>query len=384
MLLKAKFENISSHKIYNSNKPDYLLYIITIGLLAFGVLMVYSASCYNGEVNYNNEFFFMYKQLFGVIAGIITMFIMTVIDYKVLYKARFILIIISIVLLAIVLIPGIGIENYGARRWLNLGIITLQSSEVAKLGYIIFAAGYMSKNSRKMTTIKGFLPLIAVGAVICFLIMLEPNMSVTMCVAMLMLTLLLLGGMRIKHLLFLIIPLAFLVVLLIVLEPYRLARLMAFLNPWASPLEEGYQLLQSFYGLGSGGFFGVGLFNSRQKYLFLPFAESDFIFSIIGEELGFLGCIILIAVFCLMIYRLLRIAQNASDRFGALLSGGMAALIGIQVLINIAVVTGSIPPTGIPLPFISAGTTSLIVFCVGVGMCQSVAIRSHASVRALI
>ena len=159
---------------------------------------------------------------------------------------------------------------------------------------------------------------------------------------------------------------------------------MAFVDPWASPLEEGYQLLQSFYGLGSGGLFGVGLFNSRQKYLFLPFAESDFIFSVIGEELGYIGCLLVIAAFCFMIYRLIRIAQNAADRFGCLIAGGMAALIGVQVLINIAVVTGSIPPTGIPLPFVSAGSSSLIVFCGGIGVCQSVAIRSHASVRALL
>ena len=165
---------------------------------------------------------------------------------------------------------------------------------------------------------------------------------------------------------------------------YRLQRLSAFLDPWSSPLEEGYQLLQSYYGLGSGGLFGVGLFNSRQKYLFLPFSESDFIFSVIGEELGLIGCMIVIAAFCFMIYRLIVIAQNAADRFGCYLSAGMAVLIGVQVLINIAVVTGCIPPTGIPLPFVSSGSSALITFSGGIGMCQSVRLGSHASVRALI
>ncbi|MBQ7227798.1 MAG: putative lipid II flippase FtsW [Clostridia bacterium] len=367
-----------------SARFDLPLAFVTVGLLLFGVLMVYSASSYNGELNYGNEFFFAYKQIFGAISGIIAMTAMTMLDYRKLIKARWVIIGVSILLLALVLIPGVGVENYGARRWLNFGIITLQSSEVAKVGYVIFAAAYMSKNYKKMTTIKGILPLIAVGGIICVLIMLEPNMSVTMCVALLMLTLFVMGGMPIKYLVAILVPLAVGVVLLILIEPYRLARLMAFLDPWSSPLEEGYQLLQSFYAIGSGGFFGVGLFNSRQKYLFLPFAESDFIFSVIGEELGYFGCVCVILAFCFMIYRLVIISMNAPDRFGSYLASGMAALIGIQVLINIAVVTGSIPPTGIPLPFVSAGSSSLMVFCAGIGICQSVSLRSHASIRALL
>lgn len=384
MLSNAKSVNFSARKEHRSGLPDIPLAVVTLGLLAFGVLMVYSASMYNGEVNYGDRYFFMYKQIFGVLAGIAAMVAMSVIDYRRLMRARFVIVGVGIALLGIVLIPGVGVENYGARRWIDLGFITLQASEVAKVGYVLFAAGYMAKNAKKMTTFVGLLPPLVVGAVICVLIMLEPNMSVTMCVVLTMLTLLVMGGMRPLHLMLLLLPMAALVALLIFLEPYRLARLMAFVDPWASPLEEGYQLLQSFYGLGSGGLFGVGLFNSRQKYLFLPFAESDFIFSVIGEELGYIGCLLVIAAFCFMIYRLIRIAQSAADRFGCLIAGGMAALIGVQVLINIAVVTGSIPPTGIPLPFVSAGSSSLIVFCGGIGVCQSVAIRSHASVRALL
>lgn len=384
MLSNAKSVNFSARKEHRSGLPDIPLAVVTLGLLAFGVLMVYSASMYNGEVNYGDRYFFMYKQIFGVLAGIAAMVAMSVIDYRRLMRARFVIVGVGIALLGIVLIPGVGVENYGARRWIDLGFITLQASEVAKVGYVLFAAGYMAKNAKKMTTFVGLLPPLVVGAVICVLIMLEPNMSVTMCVVLTMLTLLVMGGMRPLHLMLLLLPMAALVALLIFLEPYRLARLMAFVDPWASPLEEGYQLLQSFYGLGSGGLFGVGLFNSRQKYLFLPFAESDFIFSVIGEELGYIGCLLVIAAFCFMLYRLIRIAQNAADRFGCLIAGGMAALIGVQVLINIAVVTGSIPPTGIPLPFVSAGSSSLIVFCGGIGVCQSVAIRSHASVRALL
>lgn len=150
--------------------------------------------------------------------------------------------------------------------------------------------------------------------------------------------------------------------ILIVIEPYRLQRLTAFLDPWASPLGEGYQLIQSFYALGSGGLFGVGLFNSRQKHLFLPFGESDFIFSVIGEEFGFVGSALVIAVYVVLIWRIVRIAKNAPDRFGCYFSAGIAAIIAIQTAINVAVVSGSIPPTGLPLPFVSSGSSSLIVF----------------------
>lgn len=366
-----------------SGKLDIGLIVVTVGLALFGVLMVYSASSYNAEVNYGNEFFYMYKQIIGVVAGVVVMFGLTWFDYRKLVKLRWVILGVSILLLALVLIPGIGVENYGARRWLNLGFITLQSSEVAKFGYIIFVAAYLAKHHKKMTSFITVLPIVLVGLVICVLIMLEPNMSVTMCVIILMLGLLFIGGMRMRYFVLFIVPVIALVMVLIIVEPYRLARLMAFINPWASPLDEGYQLIQSYYALGSGGFFGLGLFNSRQKFLYLPFSESDFIFSVIGEELGFLGCLLTIAAFCYMIFRLIRAAQNAADRFGCYLCGGIAMLIGIQVLINIAVVTGSIPPTGIPLPFISAGSSSLIVFCGGIGIAQSVNLRSHASVRAL-
>ena len=225
-------------------------------MLAFGVVMVYSASSYNAELNYGNEFFFMIKQIIGCVGGLVSMTALTMLDYRRLHKLRFVLIILSAVLLALVLIPGVGMENYGARRWLNLGFMTLQSSEVAKICFVIYAAAYMSKNYEKMTTVRGWLPLAAVGCVLCVLIMLEPSMSVTMCVVFVMLTMLIMGGMRIMHLIFVLVPLAALAVILILIEPYRLARLLAFLDPWSSPLEEGYQLLQSYYGLGAGGQIG--------------------------------------------------------------------------------------------------------------------------------
>ena len=363
---------------------DPVLVAAVCGLVLFGIIMVYSASSYNAEVNYGNEYYYMYKQIIGAILGFSAMFVLSVIDYHILIKFRYIILGISYVLLVLVFIPGIGVENYGAKRWINLPFFTIQASEIAKFGFIVFSAAYMAKNYKKMNTFLGILPVLAVGASMCVLIILEPNMSITMCVIMLMFAMLFVGGARIKHFVLMAVPVVLLVPVLIVLEPYRLDRLMAFLNPWESPLEEGYQLIQSFYALGSGGLFGVGLFNSRQKYLFLPFSESDFIFSVIGEELGYFGCAAVIAVYVVIIWRAVRIAKNSNDRFGCYLSAGIAALIAVQTLINIAVVSGSIPPTGLPLPFVSAGSSSLIVFCASVGVLLSVERFSHKSVKCLI
>lgn len=363
---------------------DFVLLFTTLGLVLFGVVMVYSASSYNAQVNYNNQFFYMFKQIFGAVIGFAALGVLTFVDYHVLQKLRYVILGISLVLLVLVFIPGVGVENYGAKRWINLPFFTIQASEIAKFGFIIFAASYMAKNHKKMTKFTGILPILGVGALICLLIILEPNMSITICVVLLMFSMLFIGGARIKHFLLLAIPVAAMVPILIILEPYRLNRLLAFIDPWASPLGEGYQLIQSFYSLGSGGLFGLGLFNSRQKYLFLPFSESDFIFSIIGEELGLVGCILVVAVYVLLIARAIRIAQNSTDRFGCYLASGIACIIAIQVLVNIAVVTGSIPPTGLPLPFISAGSSALIVFCSSVGILESIAMRSHKSIKCLV
>ena len=363
---------------------DPVLAVAVTGLVLFGIIMVYSASSYNAKVNYGNEYYYMYKQIIGAILGFSAMFVLSVIDYHILIKFRYVILGISYVLLILVFIPGVGVENYGAKRWINLPFFTIQASEIAKFGFIVFAAAYMAKNHKKMNTFLGILPVLAVGASMCVLIILEPNMSITMCVIMLMFAMLFVGGARIKHFVLMAVPVLLLVPVLIVLEPYRLDRLMAFLNPWESPLEEGYQLIQSFYALGSGGLLGVGLFKYRQKYMFMPFSESDFILSVIGVELGFFGCVAVIAVYVVIIWRAVRIAKNSNDRFGCYLSTGIAALIAVQTCINIAVVSGSIPPTGLPLPFVSAGSSSLIVFCASVGVLLSVERFSHKSVKCLI
>ena len=269
-------------------------------------------------------------------------------------------------------VPGLGIENYGAKRWVGFGGFSFQPSEIAKFAFVFFAATYMSREKTDMTRISHTLPVLGSGVAVCLLIILEPNMSITMCVGLVMLIMLFIGGMKPKWFVFLLVAAAVAVPVMILVEPYRLKRLLAFIDPWASPKDEGYQLIQSLYALGSGGWFGVGLFNSRQKYSFLPFAESDFVFSVIGEETGLVGCLFLMLLFLLVIYRGVKISLNAADKFGSLLCGGIVSIIAVQSAINLAVVTGSIPPTGLPLPFISYGGTSLVMFMFAAGLLLNV------------
>lgn len=372
-------ENKKVKKIQVAKKIDKTLvsvFVLVLFLVAFGCLMVYSASFYSASIRFDNKYFFLFKQLLGVALGIFAMIFFTFFDYHLLKKFRYIILAVSVVLLILVFVPGFGVQSYGANRWVNILGISIQPSEITKFALILFLASYLSENHEKIKTFKGLLPALIVAGVLCVLVIIEPSMSVTMCLAFLTFFMLIIGGINKKHTLLFTGLAGLCVPLLIISEPYRMKRLFAFLDPWVSPQGEGFQLIQSLYSLGNGGWFGVGLFESRQKYLFLPFAESDFIFSIIGEEFGLVGCLALIAVFGVLVYFLIKIGLNAKDRFGCLLSCGVGILIAVQTLLNVAVVTGSIPPTGLPLPFISSGGTSVAVFMAGVGVCLNVHIQS--------
>ena len=338
----------------------------------FGCLMIYSASSYTAQVQYGDSWYFVKKQILGVVLGTAAMAGMCFLPYRKLSKLKIPGVIVAVILLALVFVPGIGITNYGATRWIGFGGVTIQPSEIAKYAFVLFAAAYFSKNYEKVKTVKGVLPVLGVGMLFCVLIIIEPNMSITMCVGLLMLAVVFLSGTNLKTFAFILIPFVVAVPLLIILEPYRLQRLSAFIDPWASPKDEGYQLIQSLYALGNGGFFGKGLFNSTQKYRFLPFAESDFILAIMGEELGFLGLALFFLVSAFIVYRGFRIAKNCNNRFGFLLSAGFTLVYGIQVMINALVVSGAIPPTGLPLPLISSGNTSLIITMASMGVLYNV------------
>lgn len=365
---KSYLETNSEKKILSINGVSLL--VLTVVVCIFSLVMLYSASNYTAMNTYGDSFKYVKKQGVALAFGLAFMVVFIFVKRKYIIKASIPLLVLSYLLLAIIFIPGVGVEAYGARRWINLGITTIQPSEVAKFGLIIFSSDILSRNGADK--LKGFLPVFIVGLSMCLLLILEPNMSVTVLTALLMLFMLFIGGAKGKMFLFLVIPMFVGGILLIVLEPYRMQRLFAFIDPWASPKGEGYQLIQSYYALGSGGWFGVGLFNSRQKHMFLPFAESDFVFSIIGEELGFIGGIVVLLMLLGLSFIGFSIARNAKNRFDSLLAYGISSVICLQTLINVAVVSGSIPPTGIPLPFISYGGSSLICFTSSIGLLLSI------------
>lgn len=344
---------------------DYLLLLAVLMLVAIGIVFVYSASSYSAEIA-GNKYFYVTKQCIGAVIGVASMMLFRYVGAEWLRRLWLIGLLAAAAMLALVFVPGLGIENYGARRWIGVGGFSFQPSELAKFAFVLFAAAYMSRHD--VSQIRHCAVVLGAGACLCVLIILEPNMSITMCLAAVTLIMLFLGGIKIKHFLLMLAPLCALVPLLIFLEPYRVQRLLAFLDPWASPKGEGYQLIQSLYALGGGGWFGVGLFNSRQKYRFLPFAESDFIFSVIGEELGLVGCLGVMLLFAVVIVRGARIAVNCRDAFEFYLASGIVSVIAVQTIVNLAVVTGSIPPTGLPLPFVSYGGTSLVVFMSAIGL----------------
>lgn len=351
---------------------DVPLLICVVFMACFGCIMIYSASSYTAEVQYGDSLYFVKKQLIGVFLGIAAMVGTCFLPYGKLTKLKIPAIIVSVILLALVFVPGVGITNYGATRWIGFGGVTLQPSEIAKYAFALFSAAYFAKNHEKVKTVKGVLPVLGVGIFFCVLIIIEPNMSITMCVGLLMLGIIFLSGTNLKTFLVILVPFAVAVPVLIILEPYRLQRLSAFIDPWASPKDEGYQLIQSLYALGNGGIFGRGLFNSTQKYRFLPFAESDFILAIMGEELGYVGLLIFFAACGFIVYRGFKIAKNCKDRFGFLLAAGFTLVYGIQVAINALVVSGTIPPTGLPLPLISSGNTSLIITMASMGVLYNI------------
>ena len=349
-------------------KGDLFFLAAVLLLAGWGVVCVYAASSYNAEVQYGDEFYFFKKQLIGFVLGTAAMAGVSFVPYERLKKIGIPALVVSLVLLALVFIPGLGRSNYGATRWIGIGPITIQPSELAKLGFVLFAAGYFAKDPARMRTLRGCIPVLGAGLGICVLIILEPNMSVTMCVGAIMIGMLFLAGASKKALAAVCVPVLLAVPALIIAEPYRLQRLSAFMDPWASPKEEGYQLIQSLYALSNGNLFGVGLFNSRQKYRFLPFAESDFILSVIAEETGFFGVLCMFALIAFIVWRGFRIAARCGNFYGFLLAGGITLAFAVQSALNALVVSGCIPPTGLPLPLVSAGNTSLIVTMAGMGI----------------
>ncbi len=313
--------------------------------------------------------FFAKRQLFFAGAGVAAMLFMMRFDYWTWRTWGKVLLIVCFILLVLVLIPGVGLVRGGARSWLGIGAFSIQPSEFMKIAMIIFLAKYLSENQKKIISFKkGLLPSLSLVLVAFGMIMLQPDLGtgavmVATCVIMIFV-----AGARISH----FIGLGLLGVVgfvgLIVSAPYRIQRITSFLDPWSDPLGSGFQIIQSLYAIGPGGLLGLGLGESRQKYFYLPEPQTDFIFAILSEELGFIGGGVVLLLFGIVLWRGVRIALAAPDLFGSLLSLGIVAMIAIQVMINIGVVTGLMPVTGITLPLLSYGGSSLTLMLVAIGI----------------
>ena len=351
---------------------DFPLLITVVMICAFGLVMVFSASYYYAQSrNMDNGFYYLKNQSIYFALGFALMLVLSFVDYHALEKLKTLALIVIIALMVAVVF--VGAERNGAKRWLDFskwGIpLSFQPSEIAKFVLVLYMASFMSKRPQLMTNFsKGVFPMILIMGVFCILLLLQKNMSMMVILVLTGAVMLFFGGARVAHLLTLAGIAAPIMVLAVLKEDYRKARVTMFWNPWDSPADGAYQLRQSLMALGSGGIFGKGLNFSRQKLLFLPYRESDFIFAIIGEELGLVGCVLLIAAYAFLIYRGIRIAMRCKDRFGSLLAAGITSVIGMQAIINMAVVASIATTTGQTLPFISAGGTSLVIFLCAVGV----------------
>ncbi|MEA2021223.1 MAG: putative lipid II flippase FtsW [Candidatus Caldatribacteriota bacterium] len=350
--------------------PDFYLFAIIIILLTIGICMVFSSSFIMADKWYGDSYYFLKKQIIYAIIALVVLLFSININYHHYKKISIPLLILSIIFLSVVFIPGIGRSAGGAIRWINLGLFSFQPSEIAKFALILYMAESMSRKDMKdlKTFIRGILPSLVVISIMFILILKEPDFSTALIILGISFVMLFIGGIRITQLFTLIAAVIPIGTLILLKEEYRKVRLLAFLDPWKDPLDSGFHVIQSLLALGSGGITGVGLAESRQKYFYLPDQHTDFIFSIIGEELGLIGTLSIIILFTLLLWRGYRIAIRSTDHFGCLLAAGITFVIAFQSMINIGVVTKMLPTTGITLPFISFGGTSLIVnmFCIGI------------------
>lgn len=346
---------------------DYGIFYSVLILLAIGVIMIYSASSYYAMFKEGDSMVYLKKQIVWAMTGLIAMFSMSNIDYHKLKKITPQLLIITVpLLIAVFFFPAIN----GAKRWIQLGPLSFQPSELTKYVVVLFLALSLDiKGDGVKKFFTGIVPYLGVSGFFSAIILAEKNLSIAAIIMIVTFIMLFVAGGRIKDLFGKVAPTLLVVVFIFIFgEGYRRARMLNFLNPWKDPAGDGYQLIQSFYALGAGGVTGLGLGQSRQKTLYMPEPHNDFIFSIIGEELGLIGCLFIIFLFIFFVWRGIKVAMKARDTYGTLLAVGITSIIAVQAIINIAVVTGSMPVTGVPMPFISYGGTSLVINMTAMGI----------------
>lgn len=347
-------------------KVDYTLMFSVIIITIFGLVMISSSSYVWAEYKFNNPYKYLINQGIFFILSLISMYVVSKIDYKILYKYSKVFILIVIIMLILVIIPGIGTVRNGSRSWFGIGGFGIQPSEFAKLAIIIFASKYLSENKNSR------LPILFLGLFLFGLIMLQPDFGTGMVLIMIVVSLLFISGMKISFFIRIGLLGVIGITILILIAPYRLKRILSFLNPWSDPLGSGFQIIQSLYAIGPGGLFGLGLGNSVQKHFYLPEPQTDFIFAIISEEFGFLGIVIVSILFLTIIISSINIAIKSKDLFSKYLVFGITFWISFQTILNLMVVVGLIPVTGVTLPFLSYGGSSLLILYTSIGIILNV------------
>jgi cell division protein FtsW len=358
---------------------DHTLLFVALTLALVGLVMVFSASAIVAGNRFHDPEFFLKRQVAWLGFGFLLMHVISRVDYSLWKKLSVPILLCMLVLLVMVLVPGIGVAAKGARRWLRVGPISIQPAEMVKLVTVMYLAAYLTKKADKVTLFRsGLLPPLVVIGVLCGLVLLEPDLGTVVVIGLVTVGMLFLAGARLSHLIGLglcAIPAA---LVLVLGSSYRRQRLMTFLAPWKDASDAGFQITQSFLAFGSGGPFGVGLGEGKQKLFFLPEAHTDFVLALVGEELGLAGTASVIVLFAIFVWRGFLISARARMPFGKFLGLGITLLIGLQALVNAAVVTGLLPTKGLTLPFVSYGGSSLVVSFVGVGMLLSISRDRHA------
>ena len=350
-------------------KYDKILLIAVILISLFGTLMIYSSSYIWAEYKFNDPYKYLKSQIIFLIIGYIVMIIVSNFSYHNYKRLANIIFGICFAMLTLVLIPGIGTIRNGSRSWFGIGGFGIQPSEFTKLGLIIFTSKYLSNNTRELKDIKkGVLPILAVVFLVFVLIMLEPDFGTGVVIVMTIIVLLFISGVKMNFFIKIGVLGLIGIVILILIAPYRMERIISFLNPWIDPLGSGFQIIQSLYAIGPGGLLGLGFGNSIQKHFYLPEPQTDFIFAIISEEFGFMGVLIVSILFITIIARGLKIAMECENLFGKFLAFGITFGLAFQTILNLMVVVGLIPVTGVTLPFLSYGGSSLIISLISIGI----------------
>lgn len=348
---------------------DKVLFISIIMLSLFGLIMIYSASSIWSEYKFNDSFHYLKYQAVFLMIGIIVMIMFSKIDTKLYYEKSNKILLVCLILLVLVLIPGIGSVRNGSRSWFGIGPFGIQPSEAAKLGLIIFTSKYLTNSNKFLKSYKqGVFPILGITLLIFGLIMLQPDLGTGLILVTSIISLLFIAGVNMKFFLYIGFLGLIGVVVLIIIAPYRMDRITSFIDPWSDALGTGFQIIQSLYAIGPGGLLGVGFSNSIQKHFYLPEPQTDFIFSIIAEEFGVLGAFIVVGLFSIILIRGIKIALSTKDQFSKYLAFGMVFQIIFQTIMNLMVVIGLIPVTGVTLPFLSYGGSSLLISMVSMGI----------------